>query len=353
MSQYKVLIVGQGLAGSILAIQLSRRKIPFLLLDKPGYTVSSGVAAGMMNPIVFRYLTLGWRSVNLFNQAIGFYRDFEAESTRNLLHQVDVARILGEGERIQWEKKSQLPGFGNWIDLNFSGKDLMPPVEAPHGFGLLRNLAWLDVEGFLHTVREKLYHDNSLIEGFFSHDKLRCTVSGFEYEQQQFDQLVFCEGHRAIDNPWFKELPFRPVKGELLRLFIPKLRTGFVLSKDVFLLPIGDGMFKLGATFDWNDLSNEPTMSGKRYLLDKLQTFYKGEVKVVDHQAGIRPAMADRRPVAGEHPVIKGMYIFNGLGAKGVMLAPAIGSFLADKLAGISTEDDEISPSRFDHDLRL
>ena len=353
MSHSKVLIVGQGLAGSILAIQLNRRKIPFLLLDKPGFTVSSGVAAGMMNPIVFRYLTLSWRSVNLFDQAVGFYRDYETDSNRKLLYQVDVARILGEGERAQWEKKSHLPGFVNWIDLNFSGKDLMPPIEAPHGFGLLRNLAWLDVEGFIHSVREKLNQDNSLIEGFFSHEKLRYSGSGFEYEQHQFDQIVFCEGHRSIDNPWFKELLFRPVKGELLRLYIPKLRTDFVLSKDVFLLPLGDGMFKLGATFDWNDLSNEPTSQGRRYLLDKLQTFYKGDVEVVDHQAGIRPAMADRRPVAGEHPVIKGMYIFNGLGAKGVMLAPAIGSFLADKLAGLTAEDDEINPSRFDRNLHL
>ncbi|MCW3075505.1 MAG: dependent oxidoreductase [Bacteroidetes bacterium] len=46
------------------------------------------------------------------------------------------------------------------------------------------------------------------------------------------------------------------------------------------------------------------------------------EYQILKHEAGVRPSSKDRRPIVGPHPLHSNMHVFNGLGTKGVMLAP-------------------------------
>lgn len=43
---------------------------------------------------------------------------------------------------------------------------------------------------------------------------------------------------------------------------------------------------------------------------------------VVEHKAGVRPSVSDRRPVLGPCKDYEQLVVFNGLGTKGVSLAP-------------------------------
>ncbi len=97
------------------------------------------------------------------------------------------------------------------------------------------------------------------------------------------------------------------------------------------MVSIGEGLFKVGATYEWNDLSEKPSEKGRQFLIEKLNELLDTEYEIVNHITGIRPTTKDRRAIVGEHPEHKGMYILNGLGTKGVMQAP----YLAKELISI------------------
>ena len=69
--------------------------------------------------------------------------------------------------------------------------------------------------------------------------------------------------------------------------------------------------------------------------------------EVVDHKAAVRPTVKERRPFIGIHPNHKQIGIFNGLGAKGVLLAPFFASHFSEYLLGKTELMKEIDVKRF------
>lgn len=151
-------------------------------------------------------------------------------------------------------------------------------------------------------------------------------------------------------NPWFNWLPLTPAKGETLILECPTLNLPrAIYHHRKWLLPYGNHTFRLGATFDSNDATSEPTTAGARALLDAARSFIAPQhaLTVKQHYAGLRPSTKDIRPFIGDHPTEAGLHIFNGLGSKGASLAPElIRQFLAHLLGG-QPLDPEIDIARF------
>ncbi|PCH72448.1 MAG: FAD-dependent oxidoreductase, partial [Flavobacteriaceae bacterium] len=121
---------------------------------------------------------------------------------------------------------------------------------------------------------------------------------------------------------FFKHLPMQEAKGELITILAPELKVDYLIKASVFVMPIGDDLYKVGATFNWKDKTNAPTLAGKEELLMKLDLFLNCPYKIIEHVAGIRPTVKDRRPLVGVHPDYSRYAILNGLGTRGVMIAP-------------------------------
>ena len=139
----------------------------------------------------------------------------------------------------------------------------------------------------------------------------------------------------------------REAKGELLVIYAPKLKVDFLIKAAVFVMPLGQGYFKVGATFNWKDKSKLPTEEGKRELIQKLDTVIEVPYKIVEHMAGIRPTVKDRRPLVGRHPKFKNLAILNGLGTRGIMIAPTVANSLYEHLEMGTDLDKEIAIARF------
>ena len=128
---------------------------------------------------------------------------------------------------------------------------------------------------------------------------------------------------------------------------IDGLNVDFLIKAAVFVLPLGNNYYKVGATFNWEDKTKLPTEEGKKELIDKLNTFITIPYTIVDHIAGIRPMVKDRRPLAGKHPKYKNIAVLNGLGTRGVMIAPVVAKSLYNHLENGLELDSEISIDRF------
>ncbi|MEO6686601.1 MAG: FAD-dependent oxidoreductase, partial [Dyadobacter sp.] len=112
-----------------------------------------------------------------------------------------------------------------------------------------------------------------------------------------------------------------------------------IVNQGIFILPVSGTKCRVGATYSWENLNWETTQSAREELEEKLKPILKVPYKISGQSAGIRPSSHDRRPMLGIHPDQPRLGIFNGLGTKGVTLAP----FFAKELAEYLVHHKELS----------
>ncbi len=344
--QVDFLIVGQGLAGSCLAYGLLNAGKSVAITDQGSLTAASAVGAGIMNPLVFRYITQSWRAATYFHNAIAFYQSIEKEFGQKLLHKHPIARLLAEHEFELWQSRAREGKIQLWTDAQLHFPFEETQIDYPYG-AVLVNAARADMVMFAELMQAYFVAKGVFVSGSFDPNHLEIEKDGFVFDGIFAKNLAFCEGHHAVRNPLFNFVPFRPVKGELLTLHISGLPENHIINRDIFVMPLGNNLFRVGSNYDWDDLSVEPTQKTCAYLLGKLQAFLKLPFEVVEHHAGIRPSVADRRPVVGCHPEFDNIFILNGLGAKGAMLAPAMTEQLLNLMIKGVEVDVEVDVGRF------
>ena len=226
-------------------------------------------------------------------------------------------------------------------------KNTNSAIKAPFGFGRLSKTGRIDTNKLLFEYRNHLSAKGKIKKEEFIHNHIEFINDKVSYNGIVANKIVFCEGFGLKSNPFFNELPMEEAKGELLTIKAPDLKLDVILKASVFIQPMGNDLYKIGATFNWDDKTSTPTEAAKKELLDKLDTIIDAEYTVVDHVAGIRPTTKDRRPLVGSHNEHKQLAILNGLGTRGVILAPSMARQLYACLEHEEELSHEISIHRF------
>ena len=157
----------------------------------------------------------------------------------------------------------------------------------------------------------------------------------------------FAEGFGLHANPYFNQLPLDGTKGELFIIKAPDLDLDVIVNTSVFILPLGNDLFKVGATYNWKDKTDVPTEEGKNELVERIQEIIRCDFEIVSHFAGVRPTVRDRRPLVGTHAVHDRIHVLNGLGTRGVMLGPAMAKALYNAIENQISLNKEIDIQRF------
>lgn len=337
---HDVLIIGRGIAGAVLAEACLQRGLRVHLFDRKRPGNASLAAAGVMNPVVLRRDVLAWRAAELVPLADAFYRRMEARLGASFWHPLPLVKLFALADDARrWEQAMQDPATAPFLSrAPQSGIDVAP-LHAPHGHGTVHGTAWLDVATMLEAQRTRLLTDGGLTEMDLAPEAIAITGDGVRIGDRSAPWLVRCEGP-------FATLPgLVPVKGETLLVRIPGLRIDRLVHRGIFLLPQGDEHYRIGATFSWSDVWAGPTDEARAWLVRKLQAVTDAEVEVLDQRAGVRPTAKDRRPILG----ITGPReaALNGLGARGVSLAPWCAAHLLEHLwAGVPL-DPAVDVRRF------
>lgn len=350
MKNIDYIIVGQGIAGTVLAHTLIKGGAKIVVINDFKTQNASKVAAGLYNPVVFKRLVKSWMADELIPYMDNFYAEMEQLLGGKFYYKKEIVKIfVNENEKELWMKKSK-EEVGKYLSKEISKNYLSDIIFSNEGVADTLNAGNLDIQHFLKLSADYFFSKGILHQEYFMYDDLIIEENHIKYHEYNAKKIVFCEGYKAIDNPFFKDLPFKLTKGEVLTI---ELETKYacqinkVINKAVFILPIGNNQFKVGATYEWNDLSEETTQKGKEELSEKLNKVLKVPYKIIKHEAGIRPTVIDRRPLLGLHVIHKTLGIFNGLGTKGVMLAPYFADHFAAFLAGKQTLNKDASIERF------
>jgi glycine/D-amino acid oxidase-like deaminating enzyme len=341
----RVLIVGAGLAGYTAAHHLLNSRAEITMIDSEK-NVSSSVAAGIINPIVFRRTTLSWRLAELLEYGYPFYQNLEQKLNASFFRKIPIRRLFShEQEREAWEKKQTQEAYQPYLKV-LSHEDLEFPIEQnTFGTGVVLQAATVDSKAFLEANKRFFEERGMLQTAVFDYSELDPVKA--KYNGKTYDYILFCEGKDGKYNPYFSYLPLTQTKGEVLTIQLQDLPRDESLNRKCFLMPQPDGTWKTGSNYVWDTDDSTPTEDAKAEILRNLESITSEKPEIVFHEAGVRPTVDDRRPLLGTHPEFPKLAIANGLGAKGFMTAPLVIKELIDHLLSDSALHPETTIQRF------
>ncbi|MCF8427615.1 MAG: FAD-binding oxidoreductase [Bacteroidia bacterium] len=344
-SEKKYLIVGGGIAGLMLAYQLKKRQIQFLLVDKKSEFTSSKVAAGMFNPISGKRMTVNWKANELLSSLHASFNEMETWLGRQYLVKAPILQGFGNvKESNDFSTRLDQENFKQYVEAD-------PQVETPllkeFGYFQVNQTGWVKTAEWISDFQNYLSENGHLVQTEFSYENLKQVEGKWEYENKIYDKVIFCEGYKNQDNPYFNYLPFKLCKGQVLQIKCKGLNPGYILKKGVYLVHQYEDVYKVGATYEWDFEDETINEKGKESLIEKVKQIIELPFEIDNHFAGIRPTTRDRAAILGEHPSKNQLYIFNGLGTKGMLQAPFLSEHYLQHLEEGTPLFNEIDIDRF------
>jgi len=344
------LILGQGLAGSLLAWQCVHAGQSVCVIDDGHQSASSSVAAGLVNPLAGMRFNRRPEMDDWLQASDRCYTELADYFATRFFHPVPMLRLFRSAEQRRFHtRRLEDPASQELLGKRFAAEHCPEPVNAPEGGFIQRRTGYVDMPLLLaslgHWLRERgALRTDTLDYAHIDLDRERVRVPGLAARR-----LIFCDGARLRFNPWFGDLPLTPDQGEILDLRISGWQPSHIVNGAHWLLAVGNGELRLGATHEHSRLDSRPTQAGARELLDGLDTLLaeRRETTIVRHQAGIRPATRDRYPLIGRHPDHPSLWVFNGFGARGALTIPWYARRLRAHLLDGATLPPEADIARF------
>lgn len=377
MQSFDYILVGQGIAGTMLSWHLCKAGQRVLVYDDARPATASRSAAGIINPVSGRKFELAWLYETIYPVAEQTYRAIEKELGINCFYERDIWNVWPSAQmrdafaaNLHTTPRMQQP-----IDIRHADT-----VEQPFGAGIVKGAnvqlgtllpAWRNAmrqdDGVAteSAFRQTLHgtHTPSTGENFsrnnrptlrsehFNTADLQLHENSVRYKDITAKAIIFCEGAESPKNPWFGKLKFLPNKGEALLIQTP-LHTQDIIKKSITIVPLYDDIYWAGASFSWDYTDAAPTAEKRASLEESLRQVLKVPYTIQGHLAAVRPSGPDRRPLAGMHPRFPQVGIFNGMGSKGCSLAPWAAQQFTRHLLEAAPLLPEIDIKRFFNALR-
>lgn len=343
--EYDYIIIGLGLAGISFCEQLRTHNKTFVVFDDSSQK-SSVVAGGLYNPVVLKRFTSVWKADEQLELALRHYSNLEQLLKVTLDYKIPVYRKFASiEEQNNWFTASDKPKLAKYLSTKIISNQ-NTAIIADYGFGKVLHTGRIDVNKLVKSYKTFLDYHKAIFQEPFDYGAINFQKNLLSYKAINAKHIVFSEGFGVTKNPFFKNLPLSPTKGELLTIYAPELKIDFVLKGPVFLIPIGNDLYVVGATYELYDLSHNTTEKARKKLIEGLKSMVSCPFEIINQVAGIRPTVRDRRPLVGQHKNRKNMYLLNGLGTRGVMIGPYVAKQLYDFIENDKPLEKEISLSR-------
>jgi len=314
----RVAIVGFGIAGSAAA-RLAPAGYSIMVFDAGIRRCSSRVATGLVNPIVLKRRRAVWRAKEALEAA---HRMYPAEfcSTEPIYEVLQTAAEVND-----WGALQDHPVLGEFLGELVDAPDYVRGLQL----GMVRGSFRLRIAAYLDWASQQFECSTDPVVQLRQLDSGAWQIN----EREEFDAVLLCEGYQArwAEHFW-GDLGFERTSGQGLRIQVAAA-SSLMLHRSHFLVPEGEGIHQLGSSYAWGiehgDLDPPPAEQGQtQELLKSAQSWFAGEIQVLDAWTGIRPTTKDRRPRWGWHPELKGLGLLNGLGSRGTLHAPLLAAEL-------------------------
>ncbi len=315
-------VIGLGLAGAWCSYGLMQRGFTVHAYDVPKPNSSTRIAAGLITPITGQRVKPSWLFAELFTECISAYAEVEKQMTSKLnvqvalLQRVTLKRIFKNEEQHQYYQKRIEKNELSNIHNEAVAPGVYNGIHFPFGGFITRDAAVVNLPLFLDCIEKLIVFSGGRIER--SQPPLGQTET----------PTITCTGYQIIHNELWNWLPVETSKGEILDARCQGVELDYVINSGTWVVPLADGTIRIGATNDWDDVTEAITDKARILLLNDSESILGGPVTVINHRAGIRPSTGNKRPIAGSHPVLEGQFVCTGFGAKGTLVAPWVSNQL-------------------------
>lgn len=288
-----IVIVGQGLAGSLLAWALEQAGIPFLVYDQGHEHAASRVGAGIINPVTGQRYVPSWRVEELLPLALAMYRDIEYATGVTVVRPFRLRRLFASGQEAKaFHEKWSRGELARWIE------------DADAEGCWVRDVHQVDFLTLITALRERWKKSGHLREEVFR-------------DEDDADKRILCTGRfiPALAEP----LGFRLAEGTVIEVTSPRVERDLILNRVHWVLPVHAGRARVGSTYH---VGGGASADDAAALQTSAQSLLGGEVSQVGLMTGWRVASPDRLPRIGWLDAAGQRGIFNGLGSKGALFAP-------------------------------
>jgi len=345
-THFDAIVIGFGLAGLSVAKRFEENNKKVLVISKAESNASK-VAGGVFNPVVLKKFNLAWNSEELYKNAIPFYLGFQEQLQEEFFFEKSILRIFKSvKEQNDWFSALDQPVLDYFLDEDLKN-NTNPSLIAPYKMGITKHTALLESSKLLKVYEGYLKEKGQFLETAFDYNKLSLKDDGIQYKNYSAKHIIFCEGASVNTNPYFDFLPIQGNKGEYISIKAKNLQLKEMVKGSFFIIPKGNHIYKFGATYNRDFKDALPSQVAKQQLVEKLKQMITCEFKVIDHEAGIRPTVPDRKPIVGKHPEHSNVYICNGFGSRGILFAPTLSQQLVDAIFYDKKIPKEINVSRF------
>lgn len=331
MIEKDYIIVGLGIAGISFCEQLQKHGKSFLVIDngEEGSTAKSG---GVFNPTVLKRFTAAWNADAFFPVAVHFYRQLSLKLQNNIFAETPILRIFKSvEEQNNWTVASDKRELQDFLSSKFL-KNTNTTIEASFGFGEVLGTAQIHTDILLSTYRDYLISQDAILTEHFQYEAIQQKENRVVYKNFSTKKIIFAEGSKVIDNPFFPKQAIIGNKGEYLIIKAPSLKLEQLLKGSMYVIPLGNDEYKVGATYSRDDYSLNPTAEAKEEILSKVKSFINCPFEIIGQTAGIRPTTKDHRPLLGSMDENPNLIFFNGLGSRGFLMAPLLSEILLKNL---------------------
>ena len=282
------------------------------------------MSAGLYNPVILKRFTPVWRAESQLELLKSFFSNLEARFDQQFMFEKPILRrFLSVEEQNNWFVASDKPSLKQYMSTVLRYEKFFG-ISSPFDFGEVKESGYVDVAFFVQCYRNFLSGRDLLSVEDFEYSLLVVKDDSINYKNLEARNIVFAEGFGMHRNPFFSSLPLIGSKGELLVIKAPDLDLNVIVNTSIFILPLGQQLFKVGSTYNFIDKSDQPTEDGKNELIKQLKSVLRCDFEVVSHIAGVRPTVKDRRPLVGTHQEFRNIHVLNGLGTRGVMNGPSM-----------------------------
>lgn len=321
------LIVGGGIAGFCFAEICIQQNKSFIVISDASQN-SSKIAGGLYNPVIlkrFSGLEDAEAQLDFLDQ---FYTQIENRIGVKINFPLPLLRkFFSIEEQNNWFLAADQPKMSPFLSTALCKKEISG-IDAPFDYGQVLRTGYVDTALFLNAYAKYLTASSLFVNETFDYEALIFETDKIRYKDIEANKIVFAEGFGIHANPYFNHLPLDGTKGELLIIKAPELQLFDIINTSVFILPLGNDFYKVGATYNWKDKTPEPTAEGKSELVSRIQEILNCDFQIIAHYAGVRPTVKDRKPLLGKHEAHENVFILNGLGTRGVMLGPYCANML-------------------------
>lgn len=346
------IVVGCGLAGIafVETALLNNKKV--VVFDNNSQT-SSSIAAGLYNPVILKRFSGLQDAQTQIDLLHIFYGNLENKLKVQIDFKIPILRkFFSVEEQNNWFIASDKIDLAPFLSLDLINKKYNG-IDSEFGYGQVLQTGYVDTFLLLQSYRNYLSKNEIYFNESFDYSEIIFFDTYVQYKNIISRNIIFAEGYGIHSNPFFNNLPLDGTKGELLIIKAPKLKIDVVMNTSVFILPLGNDLFKVGATYNWLDKTNYPTEEGKLELVERIKEILNCDFEIISHFAGVRPTVKDRKALIGTHFRHQNLHILNGLGTRGVMLAPTMAKKLFEYIEYQKEIDLSIDIKRFNKKMDL